>query len=144
MKAPATLYLLILCQDVWYLLLDIWKLLQQSDRNWCFLWCCVCVCVCVCRGARGYSLSFAGIWDTGVSSGVSCPREGEHVTDWEESLNGPALPDFCSPQSEEHHQTVSRFTPLPLLCFLKACGVQMDMCVGFWATRNRTIMHAYS
>ena len=30
-----------------YLLLDIWKLLQQSDRNWCFLW-CVCVCVCVC------------------------------------------------------------------------------------------------
>lgn len=33
MKAPATLYLLILYQDVWYLLLDIWKLLQQSDRN---------------------------------------------------------------------------------------------------------------
>ena len=75
MKAPATLYLLILYQDVWYLLLDIWKLLQQSDRNWCFLWCCVCVC----RGARGYSLSFAGIWDAGVSPGVSCPIEKESM-----------------------------------------------------------------
>ena len=76
MKAPATLYLLILYQAVCTCYLTFGNCYNsqiETDAS------CGAVCVCVCRGARGCSLSFAGIWDTGVSSGESCPIEKESM-----------------------------------------------------------------
>lgn len=105
-----------------------------------FIWSCynsqietellVVLCVCVC--VRVLEATHWALLGSGTQESVLGRHPRRRACDWRPGgkLEWPC-PAFCRPQSERIIRLPSADSPLPLLCFLKACGAQMDMCVGF-------------